>query len=48
MGSKAGNIAAKYVPKAIAAKTAGAEKPTVAETNPPAKPMDGWMIRLKR
>ena len=40
-GSKVGNTAVKYLPNAIAAKTAGAENPTVADTNPPAKPIAG-------
>ena len=32
----------------MAAKTAGAVNPTVAETIPAAKPMDGWMMRLNK
>ena len=32
----------------MAAKTAGAVNPTVAETIPAAKPMDGWIMRLKK
>ena len=39
-----GNTADKYLPSAIAARTAGAENPTVAETKPPAKPNEGCIL----
>ena len=32
----------------MAARTAGAEKPTVAETKPPEKPIDGCIILDKK
>ena len=42
--SNIGITADKYLPRAIAASTAGAEKPTVAETKPPANPNDGCIL----
>ena len=44
VASNIGITADKYLPSAIAASTAGAENPTVAETIPPAKPNEGCIL----
>ncbi len=41
MGEPSGRMARPYSPKAIAASATGAEKPTVADTQPATKPKAG-------